>query len=196
MVKFRNLVMVFSIILLVLVANYPVYSVNVLIESEAKLSEDCRLDYVVEGQKEVSVYVCDREIGGRSVMAHAVVNGSVIKIEESHTGVGEDIILLHELGHNIGYKHSYGDIMDPRPAKSYEKELTNIEKDIAKSFKGFRIINWHNSSDIEYLKDSSGRNDFESIIKTMKGKNCESIFYKESIYKDRWGQDRFYNLCY
>lgn len=196
MVKFRNLVIVFSIILLVLVANYPVYSVNVLIESEAKLSEDCRLDYVVEGEKEVSVYVCDRQIGEESVMAHAIVNGSVIKIEESHTGAGEDVILLHELGHNIGYKHSYGDIMDPRPAKSYERELTNIEKDIAKSFKGFRIINWDNSSDIEYLKDSSGHNDFESIIKTMKGKNCESIFYKESIYKDRWGQDRFYNLCY
>lgn len=172
-------------------AIYPSQVTNIVIKAQSTISEDCNNNYTVRGEKQIDIFICDKNIEPeKNVIAKAVRGGNTIVIQENKVGTYGGYVLLHELGHNLGYKHDNSGIMHPKPKEPHKKHLSKIEKEIANKFKGLKIIKWNNKSDIKYIRNKT------KINKNLIGKNCTSIYYKDSIYKSWWDTDRFYNRCH
>lgn len=196
MKKTEKYILFILAIILVLILNFPHYSANIMVESDAKLSNDCSQNFTITGEKNVRVYMCDRKLGGDKVIANAVHKGNVIRIKRDEIGELEEVIILHELGHILGYKHQDSGIMEASPTNSYRKNLTKIEKDIASSFDGVRIIEWDNKQDIKYMQGQAEKYErLQPSVKYLVGKECTSIYYTDEIYQKWWSDYRLYNVC-
>jgi hypothetical protein len=183
---------VLGVLLVSLVLSFLFFSslASFVFGVSADVSPVCSLNYTVSGEKDVDVYFCD---GGFSegVVGESVLGGDVIRVDRGEVGSYEGVILVHELGHSLGYGHEVGGVMDESPEEPYNEEsLSEVEMDIVNSFDGFVFVDWDSGENVDYALNKSD-NEYDYMV----GKECESIFYDDSVYKDWWAGDRFYNLC-
>lgn len=178
-----------AFIILVVFFSFPYSVSNAIVKTEAQISSDCSESYTIKGDKNVTVYHCDNKINNNDAVARSIINGDIIQVEEETVGEYGGYMILHELGHNLGYTHTERGIMDPSPTEEFNSELSSKEISIAKSFEGLKIIDWSNEEDRSYM--ISENKEYKNIEK----QNCRSIYYKDSLYKEWWEGDRIYNKC-
>jgi hypothetical protein len=183
-----------SIILMFMFLVFSLFSPISVFEVFIIESEECSHYYTIDGEnKDVDVYKCDTKskFGLEDNYAYSEIGGSVVLVDSEDIGKYGGELILHELGHSLGYRHSYNaSIMDSTPEEPMRNNLTPIERELAVEFESLRIINWNSSEDIKYL-ESEDVDGFEHLV----GSNCTSIYYEDSLYRDKWTGDRFYNKC-
>lgn len=176
-------------------------SMDAVMKIESEVSENCEYLYDIEGDKTVDVYSCETLYQDQNynynVVAVASFKGTTIQIDKQDIGIYKGTLILHELGHSLGYHHkNSSNLMNYKPFEPHKKNLSKIEVNIAENFSNLKIINWSNPEDVKYIK-----NEKEKLGEKMRsidnkiGKECSSIYYKPDLYKNRWLGDRFYNQC-
>lgn len=120
------------------------------------LSGQCESSFTVEGEtKNVHVYHCPEDQlfqTQENVSAVASINGKIIKYQNKT--IPSDL-LMHELGHTLGFKHTKNStIMSTLRLNrmSGKRKLTKQNLKIAREFEGFKIINWSEKKDRKYIK--------------------------------------------
>jgi hypothetical protein len=180
----------FTTILLFVILSSPYQLSNAVLKTEADITNDCSESYVLEGDKNVTVYHCDMDIGGEETVARATINGNIIQVEKEEIGEYGGYLILHELGHNIGYRHTEDGIMSPAPYDEFDSSLSDKEINIARKFDGIKIIDWSDEEDREYIISKNKK------YKNIEKQNCRSLYYKDSFYKEWWEGNRIYNMCF
>jgi len=106
-------------------------------------------EFTITGEKTVSVSWRDGSHFRDGIVAHARVGGDHIDLNKARKHYVSNDVLLHELGHCLGFEHdrdgdtTYGSVMDyDMPDRDRDASLDATTVEIAAAFDGFRVIDW------------------------------------------------------
>lgn len=157
---------------------------STMVYSNFNMFYDCNPDekFYVDGVKKVEVNWCDSYMFGEDVSGFAYSN--TIYFNNDNKDIVLESFLLHELGHTLGYSHVNGSVMSydilSFPMKE-KKNLSDVTRDIAKKYKGFKIIDW-TEEDLKYLeKEYKKGNIKEKNWNKLEKSNYSTIYYTEKF---------------
>lgn len=118
-------------------------------------------------------------------------DGTDITLNKDRKTHVDHSVLLHELGHSIGYNHDsdgntdYGSVMDYEMAdKDIDKALDKVTIEIAETFEGFRVIRWSLDDVLKLIAEyNTGWVDMKHILWSMSKYNSSrsmaQIYYSK-----------------
>lgn len=170
---------------------------------------NCEESFIVKGEgeiKDTQVFLCSKSIFFKKLKIDGFASKGGSKVIIKKDKKIPKTVLLHELGHNLGLKHSEteGIMRHDISQKSKDRDnITDKENQIVKSFRSFRYINWSNKSDRNYIKQEIEKDNLsegsEKFIKkhmqNYKEKKCSAIYYKETKWSKKFTKRDFYKYC-
>jgi hypothetical protein len=145
--------------------------------------------FTITGEKEVSVTWKPPDHFDGNAIAHALRNDNVIHLNEAWEKHVSNYVILHELGHCLGYGHIDGTVMNKYLASTGDMgqgvSVSDVTSDIVSSFDGFRLVDLGDTSDILTLVDewSDGRMRTPQILYTLdkwRDDSCQKAYYTTS----------------
>lgn len=162
-------------------------------------------NFHVTGIAKIDVYWCSPEgFDEKTTIAAAGIGKNTIYLNKAKKGKITPGILMHELGHNLDFKHketgimNYADFFYPETTGS----LGEPSKSVGRVFVEYRYINWDEDDFFflfnEYLKNNISDTEMVWSFKSHYiGNPCDTIYYKTNFsgyggYKEGELDQRFY----
>lgn len=200
--KKQKIELIFILFLIIIMAYLTGFASDAFFSLNI-FTEDCDKNFVIEGKSDnITVYNCQKskisDVHYPKAEAYASLNGHIIKNLE-HNKINRNL-LMHELGHNLGFLHSQKkNIMNHNRDMrlSPERNLTNSAIKIAETFEGFKYINWSLKKHRDYIKNEIKKDNLEGIsefvvennLEEFKNKGCSGIYYTKDV---SWSNKTYY----
>lgn len=151
-------------------------------------------DFYLDGSKRSRVYWKSAkhfEEKGWSpwVLAYAYIGHNEIVLNEGRAGWIDYDVLAHEYGHNLGYEHIKGTVMNPSIGGMDDgmngAPLTDTSRNVFAKFGGATVFDWDGASAIKHLGTVSSHY-------TRGHTSMRTLGYAGSRYARGNGSDAFY----
>lgn len=126
---------------------------------------------------------------GTSVVGYAGLNDDYVVLNKAYDSIVDSTVLAHEVGHNLGYEHIDGTLMDPTIGGTTDAnpsvEFTDVTRAVFEQMECAHLCDWREDSIDDLSTVATSFSNSSSSITTLQ--------YAASRWAAADGTDAFYN---